>query len=389
MRISSKPKAFLGLAAVLGLLAVLSPAPVPFPAETSSAEGKVHLTVFHPRKEKIEDLLALCSSGALDIPELSVTGVYHRLEKTDYRRAEEFLRDQGIGWLTLRAVEAEVRPEDLCRPNAWTPEFERIIAESDGVIFFGGPDIPPSLYGDPQSLHTLIKDQHRHYLEISAAFHFLGGSRNPDFRPLLENRPDFPVLGICLGMQTMNVAAGGTLVQDIWAETYEVKTVEAAVALGPEKWHTNPRAFLYPPQSVFPDFLHIIRFAPEGKLASLAGMSPLDRPLVLSAHHQQMGTLGRGLRVEAVSADGKVVEALSHVRFPNVLGIQFHPEFDFLWTGDTPYNLLPGEEDPLTVRQCLENAPPSVAFHRNLWSWFAGALRSSAATARSGRSSLR
>lgn len=389
MRISSKPTASLGLAAVFGLLAVLRPAPAAFPTETPAAEAEIRLTVFHPRLEKIEDLLALRASGALDIPELSVTGVHHRLEKTDYRRAEKFLRDQGIGWMTLRGVEAEVRPEDLCRPNAWTPEFERIIAESDGVIFFGGPDIPASLYGDPQSLHTLIRDQHRHHLEISAAFHFLGGSRNPDFHPLLEARPDFPVLGICLGMQTMNVAAGGTLVQDIWAETYGVKTVEEAVALGPDKWHTNPLARLYPPESVFPDILHVIRFAPEGRLASLTGMSPLDRPLVISAHHQQMGTLGRGLRVEAVSADGKVVEALSHDRFPNVLGIQFHPEFDILWTRDFPYNLLPGEENILTVRQHLEKNPPSVAFHRNLWAWFGRALRASAAAARSGRSPLR
>ncbi len=285
--------------------------------------------------------------------------------------------------MTLRAVEEPVAPGDLFRRNAWTAEFERIVEETDGVIFFGGPDIPPSVYGNPQNLHTQIDDLYRHYLEVSAAFHFLGGSRDERFRPLLDGRPDFPVLGICLGMQTMNVAAGGTLVQDIWSETYNVRTVEDAVALGPDKWHTNPRAKFYPRKTVFPYFLHPIRFIDGGKLASLTGVSSKDRPHVLSAHHQQMGILGRGFSVEAVSADGKVVEALSHEKFPNVLGVQFHPEFDILWTGDALYNLQADETDPPTVRGSLEHNPPSVAFHRNLWEWFCRALKDSAVSSRS------
>ncbi len=388
MRSLKKTSTSWALAAALGLLAGLYPAAAAAPAEARGAEeSAVRLTVFYPCQGTIEDLLALRDAGALDIPGLSVTGVYHRLEKTDYGRAEEFLREQNIDWITLRAVEAPVRSQDIFRRNAWTAEFERILAESDGVIFFGGPDIPPSVYGSPQSFLTQIDDLYRHYLEASAAFHFLGGAGNPGFRPLLEGRPDFPVLGICLGMQTMNVAAGGTLVQDIWSETYKVKTVEQAVALGPKKWHTNPRARLYPRKTVFPYILHVIRFAPGGKFASLMGMSMLDQPSVLSAHHQQMGKLGPELRVEAFSADGKVIEALSHVRFPNVLGVQFHPEFDILWTGDTLYDLIPGDTSPLTVRGYLENNPPSIAFHRNLWAWFCRALRESAASALSRRPS--
>lgn len=357
-------------------------------ASAAAGEAPVRLTVFYPCQGTIEDLLALRESGALDIPGLSVTGVYHRLEKTDYGRAEEFLRERGIGWMTLRAVEAAVRPQDIYRENAWTAEFRKILDESDGVVFFGGPDIPPSVYGSRQNLHTQVDDLYRHYLEASALFHFLGGSRNPGFRPLLEDRPGFPVLGICLGMQTMNVAAGGTLVQDIWSETYKLKTVEEAVSLGPERWHTNPRARLYPRKTVFPYFLHVIRLSPGGKLAGLTGLAPRDLPHVLSAHHQQAGKLGRGLRVEAVSADGRVVEALSHERFPNVLGVQFHPEFDILWTGDALYDITPGDASPMTVRKYLENRPPSAVFHRNFWAWFGGALRASAEAARRGRPPL-
>jgi putative glutamine amidotransferase len=376
---------FLALSAALWLWRGPCAAPAASPVAAAAEKTPVRLTVFYPSQGTIEDLLALRESGALDIPGLSITGIHHRLEKTDYDGAGEFLREKGIGWMTIRTVDAAVRPQDIFRENAWTAEFKRILDESDGVIFFGGPDIPPSVYGSRQSFHTEVDDLYRHYLEASALFHFLGGSRNPGFRPLLEDRPGFPVLGICLGMQTMNVAAGGTLVQDIWAETYKIKTVEDAVALGPERWHTNPRARLFPRKTVFPYFLHVVRFAAGGKLAGRTGLAPHDRPHVLSAHHQQAGRLGRGLRVEAVSADGRVVEALSHERFPNVLGVQFHPEFDILWTGDALYDITPGDASPMTVRKFLENRPPSMDFHRNLWAWFGAALRASAEAARGGR----
>lgn len=379
MKFMKRLKPHATLLAILGLLAALMP--VSAGKAGGAEEHPVRLTVFYPSQGTIEDLLALREAGAFNPPGLRVTGVYHRLEKTDYDRAREFLSERGIEWLTLRPVEGAVRAGDVFRKNAWTSEFERILAESDGVIFFGGPDIPPSVYGSSQSLLTQVEDLYRHYFEVSAAFHFLGGAGDASFRPLLEDRPEFPVLGICLGMQTLNVAAGGTLIQDIWAETYKVKTVEEAVALGREKWHTNPRARLYPKKTVFPYILHPIRFAPGGKLASLTGLSPLDRPVVLSAHHQQMGRLGRGLRAEAFSADGKVVEALSHVRFPKVLGVQFHPEFDTLWSGDTLYDLFPSDSSPVTLRTYLENRPPSVAFHRGLWDWFGRSLRSSAESA--------
>jgi putative glutamine amidotransferase len=353
--------------------------------QSGPEKRSAHLTVFYPAQGTIEDLLALRQAGAIDIPGLKVTGIYHILEKTDYSKAEEFILSQGIDWISLYPVRAEVRPEDLFRRNAWTAEFERIVRESDGVIFFGGPDIPPALYSARQSLLTVVEDLDRHYLELSAAFHFLGGSQEPEFQPLLKERIDFPVLGICLGMQTMNVATGGTMIQDIWSETYKVKTVEEAIALDPEKWHTNPQAKLFPKKTVFSYFFHPLVLRPKGKLAALTALAPGDRPYVLSAHHQQAARLGRGLRVEATSADGKVIEAVSHERFPRVLGVQFHPEFDILWQGDTPYNLTLQDSNPPTVRQYLTAHPPSLEFHRKLWAWFSRQLEASARSNRQNR----
>jgi hypothetical protein len=59
----------------------------------------------------------------------------------------------------------------------------------------------------------VITDPHRHYLELSFLFHLLGGFQDESFLPLLEERPEYPVLGICLGMQSMNVATGGDMIR--------------------------------------------------------------------------------------------------------------------------------------------------------------------------------
>ena len=162
-----------------------------------------------------------------------------------------------------------------------------------GVIFFGGPDIPPELYGQKMGLMTEVSDPVRHYLELSFIFHLLGGYQDEKFRPLLEGR-HFAVLGICLGCQSLNVGTGGTLVQDIWSETYGKNTIEDVIALGKDNWHTNPLYRLDPSRGLFPDFLHPIKLDPKGFFCSRLGFLPNLTPTVLSAHHQQIKKPGKG-----------------------------------------------------------------------------------------------
>jgi putative glutamine amidotransferase len=108
------------------------------------------------------------------------------------------------------------------------------------VIFFGGPDVPPSVYGEKTSLHTKITDPYRHYLEVTAVFQLLGGSQDEKYAPLLAERPDFAVLGICLGFQTMNIGTGGTLIQDIRQDLYGKTTFEDWIASGPSSGTPTP-----------------------------------------------------------------------------------------------------------------------------------------------------
>ncbi len=345
------------------------------PNHSLPQQEKNTLAILFPSLDTIKDLVGLRDKGLINIPNLRVLAVYHEKELTDYQKAREYVRDNNLDWITFYPVSKPLSPDDLFRRNSCSAEFERIFQESDGIIFFGGPDIPPSLYGEKTSLLTMIEDPHRHLFEISFAFHLLGGSQDPSFKPLLESLPQYPILGICLGSQTLNVGTGGTLTQDIWSEIYAKTTLEEVIGLGKENWHESPFGRLWP-KSDYVSF-HPIKLNPKGKFCTAFGFDPKDIPYVFSSHHQQAEKLGKGFRVIATSLDGKVVEAMEHERYPNVLAIQFHPESPKTYDLATRIRFTPEDKEGLNPRAFLEAHPPSLAFHQKLWSWFCHSLTAS------------
>jgi putative glutamine amidotransferase len=371
----------LRLAALLILIASAGAAFLPAQTPTrffdtaAPPQGRVRLTVFYPSVGTLRALLALKEKGLAPVSDLEIVGVRHLKEKTDYAESEKFVREKKLDWIKFHTVTADLDPKTLFGKNAVSAELEKIFALSSGIVFFGGPDIVPALYGEKTGLLTVIDDPWRHYLELTAVFHLLGGSQDPSFKGYLENRPDFPVLGICLGMQTLNVGTGGTLIQDIWTDIYHLKTFEDAVSLGQAAWHTNPhRRIDVLDKSLFPYMLHPVRFAGTSRIAAALGLRPADTPYVMSAHHQAAGRIGRGLRVAAASLDGKVVEAVEHEKYGHVLGLQFHPEFPMLWETEARFRIAPGDKDLFGCRTYLEAHPPSFEFHRRLWAWFFNSL---------------
>ncbi len=333
--------------------------------------GQARLVIFYPSVGTISDLVALKNNGLFPADKLEVIGVYHEKERTDYQRSIRYAQNNNLTWLKFHRVSAELGASSLFRKNACTPEFEIIFKKSDGIIFFGGPDIPPSIYGQKTNLFTGIEDPYRHFFELSAIFHLLGGSQNRALKGLLESRPDFPILGICLGSQSLNVGTGGTMVQDIWSEVYGKKFFEDVVELGQPNWHTNPHRRLQPEnRDLLPYMLHPILLNKKGKFCLDFGFKPEDQPYIMSAHHQMADKLGQGFRVAATSLDGKVIEAIEHERYPNVLGVQFHPEFSLLWGTESKVKFTPQDKDLVAIKTYLENHPPSFEFHKKLWSWF-------------------
>ena len=361
---------------VLGpLLGLHLPAQAPdrYLDHVSAGDTNVRLVVFNPEPFNIRALEALRKNQIIDIPNLTVIGVYHVKQTGKFDESRKYVRENKLDWFKFHEVSAEINEPAVFRKNACMPEFEAIVKNADGVIFFGGPDIPPSVYAKKSNLLTEITDPYRHYLEISAVFHLLGGSQGDAFQALLDSRPRFPVLGICLGFQTLNVGTGGSLIQDIWAELYGKAYVEDVIALGPEQWHNNPYRLLYPLDKLMGYNFHTIQFGDKSKFVTAMRFKPADHPRILSSHHQAIDALGKDLVPVATSRDGKIIEAVEHRKYPNVLGVQFHPEHPMLWDTEPRFRQKPG--DPLTsYNAILAGTPPSLEFNKAIWKWFAARL---------------
>jgi len=334
----------------------------------------IRLTILNPSASRISTLCDLRNRGVITIERLLVIGVYHDKERTNYSEASEYKKKHGINWLKFHKLSGTLNESIIFQENSYTKDFENIFYKSDGVMLFGGSDIPPSVYGHSTNLLTSIATPFRHYLELSLAFHLLGGSQNDDYQPLLNENPEFPVIGFCLGAQTMNVAAGGTMIQDIWSEVYGADAVEKVLHLDETIWHKNPYVKLYPEKKLVYYHLHKICLFKKGKFITEFGFNEEDTPLVLSGHHQMVDTLGKDFKIIASSMDGRVPEAIEHLKYSNVLGVQFHPEYSMLWDPEQTFQFTPSDTVKKSLFSVLEKNPPSVEFHKKLWSWFVGKL---------------
>jgi putative glutamine amidotransferase len=338
------------------------------------------IAMCQPTVKQIRNLVELYERDLIPLPRIELVGVYHADEETDYRPAREYVRAQGLDWIRFRAITGAVAPSEVYGENAWTPQFRELFAEIDGLIMTGGADIPPPLYGKETALLTEPDEAPRNYYEISLLFHLLGGGRNPAWKPWLAERPDFPILAICLGMQSLNVACGGTLLQDIPSDVYGLHTAEAVLRRPPAEIHSSVYLKkVFPTDDNLPPAFHPIQLGKESRFVREMGMKAGDRPWVLTAHHQAVDRIGAGLRPAARSLDGRIVEALEHETFGNVLGVQFHPEPYILYQKGAFFRGAPDGEPTFNPRAFLESRPPSMDFYGRLWRWFSEQVEKRAA----------
>jgi putative glutamine amidotransferase len=160
----------------------------------------------------------------------------------------------------------------------------------DGIILSGGGDIHPSSFGETDCGLLWRVDKRRDQVELALA------------QWALEERR--PILAICRGVQTLNVAAGGTLIQDIPTQTLNALS-HSCVAGRP-----------------LPTVAHPVDIVPGSRLADLIGAGELG---VNSAHHQAVKDVGDQLTVVARAPDG-TIEALEAPNHPFCIGVQWHPE---------------------------------------------------------------
>jgi putative glutamine amidotransferase len=183
----------------------------------------------------------------------------------------------------VRAVERAGGRPLLVPPS--TDGVEETLDSVDGLIFSGGSDLDPGLYG--QDAHPETKDVVRARDDAELAL----------LRAALER--DLPVLAICRGSQVLNVALGGDLVQHL------------PDVVDDEKHKQTP--------GVFAD--HDVDLVQDERLYPVLGESVS----VKSHHHQGLGKLGAGLRVAAHAGDG-TVEAVWDPSRRFAVGVLWHPE---------------------------------------------------------------
>jgi len=161
----------------------------------------------------------------------------------------------------------------------------------DGLLLAGGVDIDPAHFDEPHHPKLGKIDTQRDWTELTLTPWAIADG--------------MPILGICRGVQTINVAAGGTLWQDIEAQV--------------------PDSLRHPwyPDYPFNRLSHQVQLEPGSRLAELIGAVETK---VNSLHHQAVKDVGAGLRATAQSADG-IIEAIESTNGSWVLGVQWHPEW--------------------------------------------------------------
>ncbi|MCD6361208.1 MAG: gamma-glutamyl-gamma-aminobutyrate hydrolase family protein [Armatimonadetes bacterium] len=166
--------------------------------------------------------------------------------------------------------------------------IERLMQTADGLLVTGGPDFDPREYGQqPRAKFGAVSPERDQLDRVAVRF-------------ALE-RPDMPILGICRGIQSINVIAGGTLIQDIPSEVEN-----------PLK-HSQSGAMYYGTHDISVE---------ESRLREIVGG---ERISVNTSHHQAVLEPAPGWRVVARADDG-VVEAIERQEGGFGLGCQFHPE---------------------------------------------------------------
>jgi len=162
-----------------------------------------------------------------------------------------------------------------------------LLKKIDGLLLTGGNDVPPQRYGEKNHEKTVCVHPDKDISDTA----------------LVETATQMkkPILAICYGIQLVNVALGGSLIQDIPSE------VKAPII------HKNSQNDHY---------THVVSIKKDSLLYKIAGT---DRIEANSTHHQAIKRLGKGLKDTAHTADG-IIEAIEYIDYPFFVGVQWHPE---------------------------------------------------------------
>ncbi len=212
-------------------------------------------------------------------PRIAVTGVLRRWDGADRT---------GVNAAYVESVLKAGGVPLILSPILGAEHAAAALEGADGLLLTGGEDIDPALYGETPSPRLGTISRSRDLFELAA------------FRAARER--DMPVLGVCRGIQLVNVALGGTLYQDLPSERPSAVAHEAPTA-------RNAAA-------------HAIRVQPGSRTAIALGQTATAAN---SFHHQAVRDLAPGL-IASGWADDNLVEAVEAETDPWLIAVQWHPE---------------------------------------------------------------
>lgn len=171
-----------------------------------------------------------------------------------------------------------------------TNDLEELLDVLDGIVFSGGPDVNPLYFSEEAIPECGTVDKERDLVELGLL-------------PMVMQKK-IPILGICRGIQVVNIALGGDIYQDI-----------------PAQADTKVKIMHYQ-KAKSSTCIHKIQIE---KATLLERILQKEVSLVNSFHHQAVRKLGENLTVAATSSDG-LIEAITMESYPFFLGVQWHPE---------------------------------------------------------------
>lgn len=208
----------------------------------------------------------------------------------------QVLEQSVAQWVTARDVMVLMIPSvvqdgTLMRSNIRLRDYAEYL---DGLLLQGGADVSPRAYGEEPLKPEWSGDPVRDAYEVELLHEFMEAKK--------------PVLGICRGMQLINVALGGSLYQDLPTQ-HPGRVAHESIAYDRNE---HPVAFAEGSQ--------LARWYGAAGAAAMGGR-------VISIHHQAINRLGRDIIVEARAEDDDMIEAIRWQGRSFMFGVQWHPEF--------------------------------------------------------------
>lgn len=165
----------------------------------------------------------------------------------------------------------------------------------DGLVFIGGGfDVDPKRYGEELHPQTTLNHTRDNF-----EYQFLSSA--------IQQKPNLPILGICNGMQLINIFFGGSCIQHI----------------GDHQQYSNHEQSRDPEYADQKQPYHQVKIDQNSHFFKIVGEEIIKTN---SSHHQAVGRLGTDIKVCATALDG-IIEAVEHQKHPFCLGVQWHPEF--------------------------------------------------------------